>query len=363
MIRNRLLLLCGAALAASAPLYSARPPLPVPLKLPPGLIQTLPVDKDGSYMGDAVRIPDCPKAEDAPFFVCGNVLFGGMGLWNTHLTARLQIRFTPPVNNVSHFEITHPFNLTGDDVVLRAPQFYAFDVTNNVILDQFNQNSSGDLNLVTGEVTNMVYGVNFFNSWYVSLAAVNPKLKAPAFVFPGVYGTSEATFEQRRDGLLDFTFYGTTFLPLGNNIGGDPVRLPMPFCYPALNCGSIQAAGLGLHPHLRITTKAPPRDPPCGSRCFPVKFNSIVELTLNSRFSSIGDDFDIRVADLGNAPGIGRSQMEGRILVQFGDQNGDFVPVAFNTLPPAGFLAPLPPVPIPGLSLGLLGFDEILQFP
>src|SRR2546430_12789478 len=138
--RNWLLLLCGAASAALAPLYGARPPLPAPLKLPPGLIQTLQVDKEGSYMGDAVRIPDCPKAEDAPFFVCGNVLFGGLGLWNTHLTGPLQIRFTPPVNNVSHFEITHPFNLTGDDVVLRAPQFYAFDVTNNVILDQFNQN-------------------------------------------------------------------------------------------------------------------------------------------------------------------------------------------------------------------------------
>ena len=38
---------------------------------------------------------------------------------------------------------------------------------------------------------------------YVSLTAVNPKLKAPAFVFPGIYGTSEATFEQRRDGLLE----------------------------------------------------------------------------------------------------------------------------------------------------------------
>jgi len=361
MNRTRFLLLC-ATLAASAPL-AGKAPLPVPLKLPPGLVQTLQVDTAGSYMGDAVRIPDCPKDDDAPFFVCGNVLFGGLGLWNTHLKGPLHIRFYAPINDISHFEITHPFDLTGDDVVLRTPQFYTFDVTDNVILDQLNQNSSGDLNLVSGEVTNMKYGVNFFNSWYVALGNVNPKLKAPAFVFPGVYGTAEAVFEQRPDGLLDFTFYGTTFLPLGNNIDGDPVRLPMPFCYPAGTCGSIQTPGLSLHPHLRITTKAAPNDPPCAPRCFPVQFNSAVELTLNTRFSSIGDDFDLHIPQLGDAAGIGRSQMAGRILVQFGDQNGDYVPVAFSALPPSGFLAPPPALPIAGLSLGFLGYDEILQFP
>jgi hypothetical protein len=359
---NRYLLLCAAALAVSAPL-AGKEPLPVPLKLPPGLVQTLQVDKEGTYMGDAVRIADCGKKEDAPFFVCGNVLFGGLGLWNTHLKGAIQIRFFPPRNDISHFEITHPFNLTGDDVVLRTPQFYAFGATSNALLDEFNQVSSGDLNLVSGEVTNMRYGAIFFNIWYAALGIVNPKLKAPAFVFPGVYGSAETVFEQRPDGLLDFTFYGTTFLPLGNNIDGDPVRLPMPFCGPLLQCGSIQVPGMSLHPHLRVTTKAAPNDPPCDPHCYPVQPNSITELTLNTRFSSIGDDFDIRVGDLGGAPGIGRSQMTGRILVQFGDQTGDFVPVAFNAMPPSGFLAPAPSFPVPGLSLGFLGFDEILQFP
>ena len=362
MTRNSFLLVCAAALAASAPL-AGKAPLPVPLKLPPGLVQTLQVDTPGSYMGDAVRIPDCPKKEDAPFFVCGNILFGGLGLWNTHLKGPLQIKFFPPVNDISHFEITHPFNLTGDDAVLRTPQFYAFGATDNILLDQFNQVSNGDLNLVSGEVTNMKYGVNFFNIWYIALGIVNPRLKAPAFGFPGVYGTAEAVFEQRPDGLLDFTFYGSTFLPLGNNIDGDPVRLPLPFCGPLLQCGSIQVPGLSLHPHLRITTKASPKDPPCDPHCFPVEFNSVVELTLNTRFSSIGDDFDLHIPQLGDAAGIGRSQMVGRILVQFGDQHGDYVPVAFSALPPSGFLAPPPEFPITGLSLGFLGFDEILQFP
>ncbi|MBI3941333.1 MAG: hypothetical protein HY315_10915, partial [Acidobacteria bacterium] len=48
---------------------------------------------------------------------------------------------------------------------------------------------------------------------------------------------------------------------------------------------------------------------------------------------------------------------------QFGARNGDFVPVAFNTLPPAGLLAPPPAFPLAGLSLGLLGHDERLRFP
>ena len=104
MTRNRFPLLCAAAFAACA-LLAGKEPLPVPLTLPPGLVQTLQVDTAGSYMGDAVRIPDCPKNEDAPFFVCGNVLFGGLGLWNTHLTGPLRIQFFPPVKDISHFEI------------------------------------------------------------------------------------------------------------------------------------------------------------------------------------------------------------------------------------------------------------------
>jgi len=120
MTRNRFLLSFAAALAVSAPL-AGKAPLPVPLKLPPGLVETLLIDQAGSYMGDAVRIPDCQDKDDAPFFVCGNVLFGGLGLWNTHLKGAIEIRFYPPINDVSHFEISHPFDLTGDDVVLRTP--------------------------------------------------------------------------------------------------------------------------------------------------------------------------------------------------------------------------------------------------
>ena len=113
-------------------------------------------------MGDAMRIVDCPNPADEPFGTCGNELFGGVALWNSHLNGALQIRFSTPVNGVTHFEVTHPFNLTGDDVLMTMPQLYIFKMTQNTILDTFDTVSSGDLNLATGLVTNLNYNVIFF---------------------------------------------------------------------------------------------------------------------------------------------------------------------------------------------------------
>ncbi|MEQ1945614.1 MAG: hypothetical protein ABL995_00390 [Bryobacteraceae bacterium] len=349
-------------LASASSLFAAFPPLATPLKLPPGLVEILPVDTEGSFMGDAVRIADCPENADNPLGTCGAVLFGGLGIYNSHLSGSVQIQFYPAVNNIAHFEISHPFDLTGQDVLLRAPQLYVFGAISNSLLDPFNQYSSGDLNLLTGEVTNLNYNVIFFNIFYGALGLVNPKLKAPVFTFPGIYGSADMEFTQRTDGQLDMTFYGSTFLPLGNNINGDPVRLPMPFCGPNLQCGSIQVPGMSLHPHLRLTTKPTPATPSCGSLCPGITSNSVIETTLNARFSSIGDDFHLNIPQLGGEA-VGRSQMQGRIILQFGDQTGDFIPVAMNAQPPSGLLVPPPEFPINGLSLGFVGHDEHLTFP
>ncbi|NDJ10756.1 MAG: hypothetical protein EBY17_06130 [Acidobacteriia bacterium] len=356
------LLLASLSLAGTTPALAAFPPLPVPLKLPQSLFQVLPVDKEGSFMGDAVRITDCPKNTDNPLGTCGAVQFGGVALYNSHLSGPIQVRFSPPVNNISHFEISHPFDLTGPDVVMRAPQLYLFGATKNAVLDSFNNYSSGNLNLLTGEVTNLNYQVIMFNIFYGALGLVNPKLKAPVFTFPGTYGSADIKFEQRADGLLDLTFYGSTFLPLGNNINGDPVRLPMPFCGPNLQCASIQVPGMSLHPHLRITTKPTPPTPSCGNLCPDIQPNTVIETTLNARFSSIGDDFKLNIPQLGGE-GIGRSQMQGRIILQFGDRTGDYVPVSISAQPPSGLVVPPPPFPVPGLSLGFVGHDEKLRFP
>jgi len=336
-------------------------PLSVPLVLPPGNIEVLQIDSDGSFMGDAPRIVDCPSNADNPFGVCGNVLFGGVGLWNSHLSGSIQVRFFPPVNNIAHFEISHPFDLTGTNSVLSTPQLYQYPVTGNVILDTFNGYSSGDLNLVTGQVTNLNYQVIFSNTWYAAFAGVNPALFPPAFAFPGVYGSANLVFTQRADGNLDLTFYGSTFLPLGNNIDGQPVRLPMPLTGPSLYSPSIQVPGLSLHPHLSVTT-IPSTTPTCGNVCPKLPKNQVIQLTLNSAFSSLGDDFFLNIPALGGLA-LGRSEMLGRMEVQFGTPVGKFMPIAINPLPPEGLLATPPAFPIAGLSLGFLGFDEDLVFP
>ena len=165
MTRKVLMPFVATMLWTAMPLF-AQSPLPAPLQLPPGGVEVLPVDKPGSYMGDALRIVDCPNDSDQPFGLCGNVLFGGLGLWNSHLSGEIQIRFYPPVNGISHFEISHPSNLRGDDTTVTAPQLYQMGVISNILLDSFNDYSSGDLNLSTGEVTNLKYKVIFFNYWY-----------------------------------------------------------------------------------------------------------------------------------------------------------------------------------------------------
>src|ERR1700694_4234078 len=74
-----------------------------PLQLPPGLVEILPINKDASFYGDAIRMVDCPKEADEPFGLCNNHLFGGLALMSTHLQGSIQIRFYPPVGSISHF--------------------------------------------------------------------------------------------------------------------------------------------------------------------------------------------------------------------------------------------------------------------
>jgi hypothetical protein len=373
-MKRNLALLAGSCLLAgvfagalSAQTAFLPTPLPTPLKLPPGNVEVLNIDTNGSYMGDAIRVVDCPNSADEPFGTCGNELFGGVGLWNSHLSGAIQIIFNPPVNGVSHFQISHPFNLTGTDTTISMPQLYTFPVTGNVVLDTFSNYSTGDLDLTTGLVTNLNYSVIFYNLWYGAFGEVNPQLKPPPFTFPGIYGTALANFSQRADGKLDFTFYGSTFLPLGATSNGDPVRIPLAMEGPLLELGNIQVPGMGLHPHLRITT-IPVTDPPCTNLCIPITANSVIQLTANPRFSVIGDDYTLNIPQLGFVPAgapkpEGHSEIMGSLQVQFGTPNGKYVPVYIRSFAPTGFLAPPPPFPIAGLSLGFFGADTHLKFP
>jgi len=337
--------------------------LPVPLKLPPGLRQTLFINQEVSYVGDAVRIVDCPKDEDNPLGTCNNLLFGGLALWDSHLSGVVEVKFYAPINDIAHFEISHPGNLVGENAVMKAPQLYEMRVRDMFVLDALDQISSGDLNLLTGDVTHLNYAALFSNTWYADLVKVNPKLKPPDFQFPGIYGSARAVFEQRADGLLDLTFLGSTFLPLSKEVKGEPLRIPLPYCGPLSDCAGINAPGSSLHPHIYFTTKPSPTGS-CGAQCPDIPFNSVQIFAGQAYYTSFGDHFTINIPELGGR-GDGRTHLQGRIQLQFGPRSGDTVPVAVSTLPPLGLLAdiPDPPAPLSAFKVTMFGHSEFLRFP
>jgi len=342
-----------------------------PLQLPPGLEQVLPVSKAASYFGDSIRAVNCRNKNEIPFGSCRGTLFGGFAMVDSHLSGSVRIKFTPPVNNMTHFEVTHGDGLLGDDGILSAPRFFKLPALQNGVQDVPGKISSGDLNLETGEVSNPKYYFYFGNSALLALGRVNPNLPAPpTIVFaeestPTQYSSATAVFEQRPDGLLDYSFYGSTFLPLGSVLQGQPVLFPFPISGPSLQFASVPANGTALHPHLSVSTKEP--EVWAGSASPDIPFNSIQELTLFTHNTSFGDAFTFSSPVLGGNT-TGRSQVLGRVLLQFGQRAGNSVPVAVSFLNPGGLLVDFPVTPITQLFPGRLypgprGCDEILRFP
>src|SRR5262249_16061004 len=56
------------------------------IRLPPGLEQSLPLNKHMSYHGDGIRIVHCQDDNETKYGGCGNLLFGGLALFGSHLT-------------------------------------------------------------------------------------------------------------------------------------------------------------------------------------------------------------------------------------------------------------------------------------
>ncbi len=336
------------------------------LTLPSGLEQQLPIDADASYFGDALRAAHTREERDIMHGSTPNTLFGGVCLTQSHLHGTIRIRFTPPVNDVTHFEVTHGEGLAGDDGVLAAPQLFRLPSIMNTLGDAPGLVSSGDLDLATGEVTNLSYNVQFMNSALLALVSVNPKIPPTPIAFPGQHGSATARFEPRADGRLDFSFSGVTFMPLGAGFGGGELRFPLPFAGPSMEFASIPVVGTALHPHLRISTKAP-EGAPCGDHCPDIPTNTVREYTVFARNSAFGDVFSLNIPELGGGA-TGRSHLSGRALIQFGERNRNSVPVAISTIVPGGMMAPPPDSPMakafPGRPTpGLLGHDEVLHFP
>lgn len=347
------------------------PRLKKPLVLPPGLEQTLSINKELSYFGDALRAVDAP--DEVPFLpplptfgADGNTLFGGLAMTDSHLSGELKIRFSEPnADGKCRFEITHPNELAGDDAVLAAPKFFKLPNQCNRVTDVPGLTSTGELDLNTGVVTDFNYRVYFINGATATLGGVNPNLPAIPIMFPGAPngGSTWARFEQREDGLLDVSLAGDTFLPLGLEFGGDPIRFPLPFGNPKLQCASIVARGTVLHPHIHLSTRKSP--PPIEGPAPEIPVNKVVEFSPFVKKTSFGDIFTLKIDDIGG-PGEGRSHLMGRLRIQFGPRSGDTVPMALSFLPPGGLLSkdpePLAYLP-PGTPRGLVGFNEELRFP
>jgi hypothetical protein len=332
-----------------------------PLKLPASRVLVLPLNKTASSFGDMLRAVDCAEDKDLPFGLCSNLLFGGLAITDTHLTGNITIRFQEPVRNVAHFEV-YLGALSGDDSTLVAPMGYELPVIDPSVFDVPDKISEGDVDLTTGGVSRLKFYCYFSNSALVALKNVNPKLENPIIEFPGTRGHAYARFEPRSDGQMDFTFRGSAFLSLGKNTQGDPLRFPLPFCGPDQKCASVLARGTSLHPHLYLSTREP-EGALCGANCPEIPTNSVVEFTVNTAVSSFGDDFNLDIKQLGGL-GPGRSHVQGRLQIQFGARNGDTVPFAITSIPPAGLLAVPPPSILgAGFAPGLIGHDEFLRFP
>lgn len=346
-------------------------PLPTPLVLPPANVETLPLNHSVSFYGDALRVVDCSSIVAAAFAgdtiddevtygTCGNQFFGGDLMTSSHLTGNLTIQFTPTSPTTAHFVVSQGV-MTGDEGVISGPVGFTYPLENSVLSDALIL-SSGDLDLTSGYAINIQWYVSATNSGFQAIGSVNPNLAAPVIQYPGARGFAWARFTQRADGLLDFYFRGSTFLPLGGDAGGEMIRFPL-FCSPDNRCASIPARGTALHPYLQIDTETYGL-PPCAPSCPDIPQNTIEVFTVNARYTSFGDDFDLMIPEQGgSAPG--RAELQGRFEIAFGAEEGGTVPFHISALPPEGLFADPPNSPIlgPGFRGFLMGANQMLQFP
>ncbi|HKW99059.1 MAG TPA: hypothetical protein VJN43_15065 [Bryobacteraceae bacterium] len=363
-LRILLLPLLAATVPGWAQPRNPKQPLPQPLQLPASMEETLAISKAGSYLADAEKIQDCPDDADNPLGLCNNMLFGGFVLFASPLSGNIHIRFFPPVHNIAKFEMSHMSGLVGEDVIERGPILFSYPIRGIKFVDAPIL-TAGEVDLTTGIVQNLTYRTLSLNNKLEQYLRLYPVITTPELDFPGIYGTAIAHFDQRPDGLLDFTFFGDTFVPTGNTLNGlldDKVRTLLAFCGTAGYVCGMQAPGTSLRPRVRITTREP-SDPPCGANCphFPV--NSTQVFNASAFHTLMGDRFTmLNIPELGG-PSTGWSHLTGRLYVQFGPPQGDLLPVAIWGMVPDGFLAVPPPFPFPGFGINMLGVDGKVSFP
>jgi len=330
-----------------------------PLRLPENLEQVLPLKPAASYFGDGISAMNCLTDRDVQWGNAGEQIFGGLAMVDSHLSGSIRIRFAPPVQNKTRFEISFMGGLNGTDAMLVTPQLFRMPFRHNRVDEVPGTISSGILDLETGIVSDLQVYAQYSSTALLSLVSVNPNFPKQPLSFPGPYGSAWARFENRPDGKLDFTFYGSAYVPLGKG-----TRWPLPFCGPSGELATVPANGTVMHPHLHLSTKALPK--PQGV-CPEVPYNSVQEYTLHTHNSAFGDQFTLNTSELGG-PAKGRSHVMGRVQIQFGAKTGSSVPIAVTAMNPGGLLTDMASSPItavfPGqLSPGPQGFYEMLRFP
>ncbi|MCA1593775.1 MAG: hypothetical protein LC754_14225, partial [Acidobacteria bacterium] len=331
------------------------------LRLPEGLEQVLPLSKAASYFGDGIGAVNCRDPQGIQWGSCSSWLFGGLALVDSHLSGYLRIRFTPPAGNVTRFEVSFLDGFAGEDAVLTTPQFFKMWFQQARVDEVPGMVSSGTLNLATGDVSDLKFYARYSSTALFALVGVNPTFPRVPLSFPGQYGSAWARFEQRADGKLDFTFYGSTFVPLGNNL-----RWPLNFVGPSGQFATVPSNGTTMHPHLHLSTREP-APPAALDQCPDIPFNTIQEFTLFSHNSSFGDAFTLDSSQLGGRA-TGRSHLLGRVLIQFGVRSYNSVPIAVSCVSAGGMMSEMPASPITAVFPGRLypgpqGFDEFLRFP
>src|SRR5258708_6930644 len=164
------------------------------LRLPPELEQVLPIDPDGSYFGDALVAQNCRTAQAIQWASCGALYFRGLAMMDSHLSGNLRIKFSPPVNDWTTFQVSFERGLAGTDAFLAAPVFFRMPGKQQLVRDVPGFVSCRRLNLPTGQVDHTPGALNIyvslFNSAIFALVRVNPNFPPNPLYFPGPYGSA-----------------------------------------------------------------------------------------------------------------------------------------------------------------------------
>ena len=140
------------------------------------------------------------------------------------------IRFSPPVGDVTRFELDFLEGLAGDDGVLSAPVYFRLPVLQSRVVLWPGTVASGLLNLATGEVSQLDFKMVYLNSALDILRRVNPGWPSCADQFPGVLRLGPSAISSRG--------------PTGSSTSPSPGRRSSPSACSSVLCGSPSPSGV-----------------------------------------------------------------------------------------------------------------------